>query len=1232
MGTNKPTVTIMLPAYNGERYVASAIRSLLDQTFSDFELIIADDASTDRTGDICREFAAQDGRIRYTRNRVNVGMIANYFHVVPALAQGKYLLYASDHDLWAPDCLERYLEGFREHPEAVVVYSPATIISATGETLGESKTETPRDYGKFSTFANAFSGGIDSVAVNGLIRSNALQNVSPHTSLGTDTILLAELSLYGSFIRLPQSVYFRRQNRPPETVGESIQRYMTTLFERPDEFIASMPFEHMVYKALCMVQNNGLSPEDQRIVNQHILSVFTQSWGVTKDRLAQMIGHMKDLSQKPGYPQAKHRPDGPLGKPERMVLDVDVFFETVRGTPYSEIIDRYEALMGKPTRGNAAKRWPSDKVYDVTYLLFDAGKWGGVKGTIAQANGLTDRGYRVCIVCRTEKPDWIDIHADFVVSPDLSVRDIPASDILIGTWYPTVPLAHAANKGVCVHYCRGYEAQDPGLSAERKSAIEKVYRLATVKIANAPHVERLLREQFGGEVHRVPNDIDHAVFVPGGKRKANAAEVKILVVGPYEVGWKGVRDCIEACRVLREAHGIPVSIVRASQTPLTDEERRLAEVIDCPYEYRFNLSEREMAALYTECDLFVSGSYPYVESFGRPAMEALACGLPAVLTDIPAYRDYDEVHDYALFAAPGDALGMADAMRQIATDAALREGLISRGIEVSSRYRIERTIDALERALQEIYGKHIAKVKVKAKAGAGTSCAEGQYYGFSRPEVQALVDPKSRRILDIGCAAGRMGAELKGKLGAEVWGVEVTAAAAQEAEGRLDRVLRGGIEETVHDLPDGYFDTVVLADVLEHLRDPEETLGLMKQKLAKSGKIVASIPNVRHWSVVKELMEGRWNYQDAGILDRTHLRFFTRSSIVDLFNRAGYEIKEMKATMIAGGGMPEAAIRALTQAGIDTSTLQEESNHYQYLLTAGVRGAAEGVVSIVMLTWNQFECTKECVESIQRYTPEPHEIIFVDNGSTDETAPVAQETRRRATQLPPRRKRGQPRIRQGLQPGDRRILRRVYPAFEQRRRRDRALAVGDARMPEPLSQSGDRGPHDQQHQRPTAGAGGRLCLDRPGFRNLCGGLPTAEPAPLHCHAPDRRLLHAFPAFPDGADRHPRRAIRIGQLRGRRSVPPVQSLRLHQSRRGRRLHPSLRQQKFPGQRPRLRHVHDGKPEDFLGKVERNRRRHHPGKETRHAPGHGGGAGLPCAGTNARGCQVHAHGYQERCGRA
>ena len=165
------------------------------------------------------------------------------------------------------------------------------------------------------------------------------------------------------------------------------------------------------------------------------------------------------------------------------------------------------------------------------------------------------------------------------------------------------------------------------------------------------------------------------------------------------------------------------------------------------------------------------------------------------------------------------------------------------------------------------------------------------YYEQTRAEMLEFIPTGSKKILDIGCGKGEFSILLKKQLNAEVWGIEFDDASSLEAQKKIDKVLSGDINKHLSSLPDAYFDCIVFNDVLEHLIDPYYILNEIKNKLTSSGVVVASIPNVRYITNIKKLLiDKQWKYEDAGILDKTHLRFFTKKSIIDMFTSLGYEV------------------------------------------------------------------------------------------------------------------------------------------------------------------------------------------------------------------------------------------------------------------------------------------------------------------------------------------------------
>lgn len=165
------------------------------------------------------------------------------------------------------------------------------------------------------------------------------------------------------------------------------------------------------------------------------------------------------------------------------------------------------------------------------------------------------------------------------------------------------------------------------------------------------------------------------------------------------------------------------------------------------------------------------------------------------------------------------------------------------------------------------------------------------YYSYVRYDVLKMIPKGVNIILDIGCGEGYTSAEAKRIFQASVAvGVEPYLPAAKIAMNNLDRVLTSDIEVLDLDYPEGYFDCIICADVLEHTRDPWLVLKKLSFYLSDSGYVVASIPNIQNYLVIKKLLNGQFHYEDSGILDKTHLRFFTIKTIRKMFEETGYEI------------------------------------------------------------------------------------------------------------------------------------------------------------------------------------------------------------------------------------------------------------------------------------------------------------------------------------------------------
>ena len=215
MSDIRPKVSIGLPVFNGENYLRDALGSILEQTFRDFEVIISDNASTDTTGDICREYAAKDPRRRYYRNSKNLGAARN-FNLVFELSSGKYFKWAAHDDVLGKEFLSRCVSVLDEDPSVVACFAMTSNIDKDGNRLGtyEHDNETSFDsHSPHERFRELMDMRHWCMAVFGVIRSTALRQTPLIGGyVGSDRCLLAELGLMGRICRVPEYLFYRRDH------------------------------------------------------------------------------------------------------------------------------------------------------------------------------------------------------------------------------------------------------------------------------------------------------------------------------------------------------------------------------------------------------------------------------------------------------------------------------------------------------------------------------------------------------------------------------------------------------------------------------------------------------------------------------------------------------------------------------------------------------------------------------------------------------------------------------------------------------------------------------------------------------------------------------------------------------------------------------------------------------------------------------------------------------------
>ena len=224
-----PQVSVGLPVYNGENYVAEAITSVLEQDYHDLELVICDNASTDRTGDICRDFAERDGRVRYWRNERNVGAARNY-DLAWERSSGRYFKWLAHDDRVLPGYVSATVAALEQNPEAVLCNTIVDYIGATGEHLGYYRSVI-RDCGgpdPAARFAPIVLRMHTCVDFFGMIRRSALEGSLLHQPFrGSDRTLVAQLALRGRLLQLPTPMVQMRQHPAQYSQMKNVHKQQT---------------------------------------------------------------------------------------------------------------------------------------------------------------------------------------------------------------------------------------------------------------------------------------------------------------------------------------------------------------------------------------------------------------------------------------------------------------------------------------------------------------------------------------------------------------------------------------------------------------------------------------------------------------------------------------------------------------------------------------------------------------------------------------------------------------------------------------------------------------------------------------------------------------------------------------------------------------------------------------------------------------------------------------------
>jgi glycosyltransferase involved in cell wall biosynthesis len=268
MMDSSPRLTIGLPVYNGENFLAESIDALLGQKYEDFELILSDNASTDSTAEICERYVKADSRVRYFRQPRNIGCAPNHNFLVEQ-ARGELFKWASSDDLYARDLLERCVAALDDDPDIVLAHSWTAMIDPSSAVTEKVEyglaTASPRAPERFRSMLFDDGGDDD----GGVIRMSMLRKVAPLDSYQhSDRTQVAEMSLWGRFYQVPEWLYFRRDH-PDRALraNPTVRSWCTNLDPRRADRLRHpliRLYGEYIWGYISAIQRAPLSPGDRR--------------------------------------------------------------------------------------------------------------------------------------------------------------------------------------------------------------------------------------------------------------------------------------------------------------------------------------------------------------------------------------------------------------------------------------------------------------------------------------------------------------------------------------------------------------------------------------------------------------------------------------------------------------------------------------------------------------------------------------------------------------------------------------------------------------------------------------------------------------------------------------------------------------------------------------------------------------------------------------------------------
>ena len=327
---------------------------------------------------------------------------------------------------------------------------------------------------------------------------------------------------------------------------------------------------------------------------------------------------------------------------------------------------------------------------NIAYLVEDTEQSGGVRVQLAHADALIERGHRVRLVTKGLPLTWRSSRAEWVYIDDFRQYDAKNDDFVIGTFWLTVPFAYELAGKRAVHLCQGYEGSFSVYEPIRDQ-IDAAYSLPIPKLVETKSLVPVC-PRFSDDVTCLGQVVEEEFYRNVTPRESSP--LRVLISGQAQADLKGIQDGYGAVAHARWFHQ-KLDLIRVSPWAPSREEP-----LDAVQEFHVALTTAEMTRLMHSCDVLIAPNHRQ-EGFGLPAAEAMASGIPCVMTSIPSYLSFDEKQDFALFAPEQNAVELGEKLIELMSDGTLRARLRERGREVAEQWRVENVAARLEKFFVE---------------------------------------------------------------------------------------------------------------------------------------------------------------------------------------------------------------------------------------------------------------------------------------------------------------------------------------------------------------------------------------------------------------------------------------------------------------------------------------------------------------------------------------------------